>query len=66
MAEDCAPTEPSPIAPPEDLVEQLEEECRGLSAKLEQAIPSVGDRRWRLKVTVCGLRDRLNRLEVMI
>jgi hypothetical protein len=55
-----------PEAPPEELLDLLEEECRGLSAKLEQAIPTVGDRRWRLKLTVCGLRDRLNRLEVMI
>ena len=53
-------------APPPDPLEELERECRDFSTKIERAIPDHQERRWRLKVAVTALRDRLNLLELKI
>ena len=59
-------TATAPDAPPQDPLEPLEQECHELAAKIERTIPLMPDRRWRLKITVCRLRDRLNLLELKI
>jgi hypothetical protein len=63
-----APAE-TPVAPEPSAIETIEAldlACLELSAKIEKTIPLVQAERFRMKVTVCRLRDRLNLLELKI
>jgi hypothetical protein len=55
-----------PEAPPQDPHRLLDEECSAFADKIERSIPLLRDHRSRLKATVCGFRDRLNRIDQMI
>jgi hypothetical protein len=56
----------APEAPPTDPHALLDAECSAFADKIERAIPLLCGHRSRLKATVCGFRDRLNRLDQMI
>jgi hypothetical protein len=51
---------------PEDPLPALEKECVELAAKIEQLVPRIQCHREYFRAAVCGLRDRLNRVELMI
>jgi hypothetical protein len=57
--------EPPPAVEP-DPIAALEAECNALAAKIERSIPALRERNPYFRATVCSLRDKLNRIELMI
>jgi hypothetical protein len=55
-----------PAVPPEDPILVLERECSAVAEMLEKAIPTLRHRSAYMRAVVCGLRDRLVRMEMTI